>query len=62
VTAKELREALEAGKRIVGAVPPATGREMEYRPRRKNDALPWIEKGQVHDWARYRSREVTVAG
>jgi hypothetical protein len=60
VAAKELREALKAGRRIVGAVPPALGREMEYRPRRKSDALPWIEKGQVHDWARYRTREVRV--
>lgn len=61
MTAKELREAQKAGRRIVGAVPPAIGREMEWRPRRKNDGLPWIEKGQVHDWARYRSREVQVA-
>ncbi|MEV5330839.1 hypothetical protein [Streptomyces werraensis] len=62
MTAKQLREAQEGGARIVGAVPPAIGREMEYRPRRKNDGLPWIEKGQVHDWARYRSREVKVEG
>ncbi|MFF9095696.1 hypothetical protein ACF1AX_21505 [Streptomyces sp. NPDC014802] len=61
MNAKELREAQAAGRRIEGAVPPALGREMEYRPRRKTDALPWIEKGQVHDWARYRSREVRAA-
>jgi hypothetical protein len=62
MTVKELRQAQEAGRRIVGAVAPAFGREMEYSPRRSNDALPWIEKGQVHDWARYRSREVVVQG
>ncbi|MCD2462441.1 hypothetical protein MBT42_02590 [Streptomyces sp. MBT42] len=61
MAAKELRQAQEAGKRIVGAVAPAIGREMEYSPRRPNDGLPWIEKGQVHDWARYRSREVQVS-
>ncbi|QPB09902.1 hypothetical protein KGG73_gp68 [Streptomyces phage Sentinel] len=62
MTAKELAEALAQGKRVVGAVAPAKGREMEYRPRRKGDVLPWIEKGQVHDWARYRTREVVVSG
>ncbi|MEU0344220.1 hypothetical protein ABZ092_36090 [Streptomyces bobili] len=62
MTAKELREAHKAGRRIVGAVTPAVGREMEYSPRRPNDGLPWIEKGQVHDWARYRSREVVIQG
>ncbi|ATI18779.1 hypothetical protein SEA_DAUDAU_78 [Streptomyces phage Daudau] len=58
MTAKELREAQGAGMTIVGAVRPAVGREMEWSPRRKNDALPWIEKGQTQPWARYRSREV----
>ncbi|QAX95531.1 hypothetical protein SEA_BARTHOLOMEWSD_83 [Streptomyces phage BartholomewSD] len=61
MTAKELVEAMKSGKTIVGAVTPAVGREMEWSPRRKNDGLPWIEKGQVHDWARYRSREVRVS-
>ncbi|WP_436739947.1 hypothetical protein [Streptomyces sp. BBFR102] len=60
MTAKELREALKSGKQIVGAVRPALGREMEWSPRQKGDPLPWIEKGQVHEWARYRSREVAA--
>ncbi|MGW8630589.1 hypothetical protein [Streptomyces sp. NPDC055793] len=61
MTAKELREAWKSGRRIVGAVAPAVGREMVWDPRRPNDGLPWIEKGQVHAWARYRSREVQVS-
>ncbi|MEU5403729.1 hypothetical protein ABZ348_31060 [Streptomyces sp. NPDC005963] len=61
MTLDELRKAQAAGNKIVGAAAPAIGHEMEYRPRNGRDPLPWIEKGQVHSWARYRSREVKVA-
>lgn len=53
----ELRQAMAAGARIVSAVQPYEGKEVDYMPRRASDPQPWLLRTGPGDFLRYNGRE-----
>jgi len=58
----ELRKAKDEGAKIVCAMQPYEGREVDYVPRRAGDPQPWLLRVGPGDFYRYNGRECRAEG